>query len=215
MDLILFGPPGAGKGTQGELLARRFRLKRLSTGDMLRDALHAGTPLGLEAKKFMNAGELVPDDVILGMVGEALQQDGARSGVLFDGFPRTIAQAVRLDALLRDLGRPLGTVLVLDVDDETLVKRLSGRYSCPRCGAVYNQYFNPPSAAGVCGECGGALIQRADDAPETVRRRLEVYRAQTKPLIAFYEASPTPVQFVDGDREVGDVQEDLVKILTH
>jgi adenylate kinase len=215
MDLILFGPPGAGKGTQGELLARRFGLKRLSTGDMLREAEHAGTPLGLEAKKFMNAGELVPDDVILGMVGEVMRQDGARAGVLFDGFPRTIPQAERLDALLRDLGRPLGAVLVLDVDDDTLVKRLSGRYSCPRCGAVYNQYFNPPPADGMCGECGAQLVQRADDAPETVRKRLEVYRAQTEPLIDFYKASPTPVQFVNGDREVGDVQGDLVKILAH
>ena len=211
MELIIFGPPGAGKGTQGELLARHFGLKRLSTGDMLRESLQAGTPLGLEAKRFMNAGELVPDAVILGMVEQAMQRDGARSGVLFDGFPRTIAQAEGLNELLAGLGRPLDAVIVLDVEDETLVKRLSGRLYCPDCGTVYNRYFDPPPREGVCGNCGGALVQRPDDAPDTVRKRLEVYRAQTEPLIAHYTASATPVYHVDGDRDVPAVQADVRK----
>jgi adenylate kinase len=213
MDLIIFGPPGAGKGTQGELLARRFGLRRLSTGDMLREALEAGTPLGLEARRFMDAGELVPDQVILGMVREALQSNGSRRGVLFDGFPRTLPQAEALNALLGELGRPLHSVLVLEVDDETIVKRLSGRVTCPSCGAAYNTYFNPPPTAGECGLCGSRLTQRSDDSPETVRRRLEVYRAQTRPLIAFYERAGVPVRHVDGERSVEAVQDDLLAVV--
>ncbi len=213
MDVVLFGPPGAGKGTQGELLARRFGLMRLSTGDMLREALAAGTPLGLEARRVMNAGELVPDSVILGMVKESMQTEEARFGVLLDGFPRTLAQAEGLDALLQDLSRSLTGVLVLEVDDETLFKRLSGRVYCPRCGRVYNLYFDPPSTHGSCGECGGAPVQRPDDAPETVRKRLEVYRKQTEPLLEYYESSPTPVWRVDGDRAVQEVQRDLMGLL--
>lgn len=209
MELIIFGPPGAGKGTQGELLARHFGLKRLSTGDMLRESVQAGTRLGMEAKRFMNAGELVPDAVILGMVEEAMQQDGARAGVLFDGFPRTIPQAHGLNDLLEGLGRPLDAVIVLDVDDESLLKRLSGRLYCPSCGTVYNRYFNPPPTDGKCGKCGGALVQRPDDAAETVRKRLDVYRAQTEPLIAHYAASATPLHRVDGDRDVAAIQADI------
>lgn len=209
MELIIFGPPGAGKGTQGELLARHFGLKRLSTGDMLRESVQAGTRLGMEAKRFMNAGELVPDAVILGMVEEAMQQDGARDGVLFDGFPRTIPQADGLNDLLEGLGRPLDAVIVLDVDDESLLKRLSGRLYCPSCGTIYNRYFDPPPTDGKCGKCGGALVQRPDDAAETVRKRLDVYRAQTEPLIAHYAASSTPVHRVDGDRDVAAIQADL------
>lgn len=209
MELIIFGPPGAGKGTQGELLARHFGLTRLSTGDMLRESVQAGTRLGMEAKRFMNAGELVPDAVILGMVEEAMQQDGARDGVLFDGFPRTIPQADGLNDLLEGLGRPLDAVIVLDVDDESLLKRLSGRLYCPSCGTIYNRYFDPPPTDGKCGKCGGALVQRPDDAAETVRKRLDVYRAQTEPLIAHYAASSTPVHRVDGDRDVAAIQADL------
>jgi adenylate kinase len=213
MDIILFGPPGAGKGTQGELLAQRFGLHRLSTGDMLREARQAGTPLGREAQRFMDAGELVPDRVILGMVREVMQSARTRRGVLFDGFPRTLAQAEGLNLLMEELARPLDAVVVLDVDDESLVKRLGGRVYCPRCGTVYNQFFNPPPRQGECGNCGEQLTQRPDDAPETVRRRLEVYREQTRPLIAFYEASAVPVHRVDGDRPVEQVQMDLVDLI--
>jgi adenylate kinase len=213
MNLIIFGPPGAGKGTQGELLAQRHGLVRLATGDLLREALKAGTPLGLEARKFMDAGELVPDDVILGLVREVMEGKAAGRGVLFDGFPRTLEQAQGLEKVLREINRPLEAVIVLDVSDETLVKRLSGRLYCPNCGAVYNRYFNPPPVEGVCGVCSGALVQRADDAPDTVRRRLEVYRSQTQPLIAYFERSGVAVHYVNGDRKVDDVQTDLLRLV--
>src|SRR5690606_20848540 len=178
-DLILFGPPGAGKGTQGALLAERLGLLRLSTGDVLRDAVRRGTPLGAEARRYMDAGELVPDDVIVGIVRDCLAGDAADTGVIFDGFPRTLPQAERLDRLLASLGRSLEAVIVLEVPDETLVKRLGGRRSCPSCGALYNVYFDPPGEDGRCDACGGTLTQRPDDDPATVRRRLEVYREQT------------------------------------
>jgi len=212
MNLIFLGAPGAGKGTQGALLAERRGLRRVSTGDLLRDAVRKGTPLGQKAKAYMDAGELVPDEVILGLVREVLSERSEATGVLFDGFPRTIPQAEALDRLLEELGQRLDAVVVIDVPDDELVKRLSGRRSCPNCGAVYNVYFEPPRQAGVCDACGGALVERADDAAETVRRRLEVYREQTEPLIAYYEASETPVHYVDGSRSVDEVQRDIARV---
>ncbi|HEX6308954.1 MAG TPA: adenylate kinase [Longimicrobiales bacterium] len=212
-DLILFGPPGAGKGTQGALLAARLGLLRLSTGDVLRDAVRRGTSMGLEARRYMDAGELVPDEVIIGIVRDYLAGEAAETGVIFDGFPRTLPQADRLDELLGSLDRPLRAVLVLEVDDETLIRRLSGRRSCPTCGALYNVYFEPPREEGRCDQCGSELTLRADDEPDTVRRRLEVYTEQTAPLIDHYERSATPVHHVDGDRAVEEVQRDLVELL--
>src|SRR5688572_1815473 len=212
-DVIIFGPPGAGKGTQGALLAERFGLLRLSTGDVLRDAVQHGTPLGLEARRFMNAGELVPDAVILGIVGDHLRGPAATRGVIFDGFPRTLAQAQSLDGLLAQLGRTLGAVLVLEVDDETLVRRLSGRRSCPSCGALYNVYLKPPREDGRCDVCGADLGQRPDDAADTVRRRLEVYHEQTQPLLAYYESRQAPLRRVNGDRAVEAVQRELVGLM--
>jgi adenylate kinase len=213
MNLILFGAPGAGKGTQGELLARKFGLLRLSTGDLLRDAVREDTRLGREAKAYMDAGELVSDDVILGMVREAMLAAPDAKGFIFDGFPRTVTQAEGLEALLDDVGRPLDAVIALDVDDESIVRRLGGRLSCPSCAAVYNLYTDPPARDAVCDRCGGALVQRDDDRPETVRRRLAVYQAQTAPLIGFYEAGSTPVQHVDGDRPADQVQAELQALL--
>ena len=213
MNLVMFGPPGVGKGTQGALLAERRNMMRLSTGDLLRDAVRDGTPLGVKAKSFMDAGELVPDDVILGLVGEILERDTA-GGVIFDGFPRTLPQAQALDSLLADVGKPLDAVLVLHVDDEQLVKRLSGRRSCPKCGAVYNVYTPGQAADGTCEKCGTELVQRSDDHESTVRRRLQVYRDQTAPLVQYYESGPTPVHHVDGDRGIEDVQTDLVAALS-
>jgi len=213
MDIILFGPPGAGKGTQGVLLAERFHLQRLSTGDLLRDAVRRGTPLGQEARRYMDAGELVPDEVILGLVREYLQA-GGEQGVIFDGFPRTEAQARALDQLLAGLGRRIGAVLVLEVPDETLVRRISGRRSCPACGAVYNVHVDPPAVPGRCDRCGAGLVGRADDDEATVRRRLAVYQAQTAPLLDYYEAvAGTPVRRVPGDRAVEEVQRALVDLL--
>jgi adenylate kinase len=212
-DLILFGPPGAGKGTQGALLAERLGLLRLSTGDVLRDAVRRGTEMGLKAQRFMIAGELVSDDVILGIVRDYLCGEAVSRGVIFDGFPRTMPQARGLDNLLEEVGRPLRAVLVLEVDDETLIKRLSGRRSCPSCGAVYNVYFEPPRQEGRCDVCGATLTHRPDDAPETVRRRLEVYNEQTAPLLDYYDAGPVVVHRVNGDRDVAAVQADLVRLL--
>lgn len=212
-DLILFGPPGAGKGTQGALLAEKLGLLRLSTGDVLRDAVRRGTPMGAEARRYMDAGELVPDEVILGIVRDYLMGEAAGTGVICDGFPRTLAQAQQLDALLDELERPVHAVLVLDVEDETLVKRLSGRRTCGSCGALYNVFFEPPQQEGRCDACGSELTQRADDDPATVRRRLEVYQAQTAPIIAHYEKTGVPVIHVDGDRPVDAVQADLLEII--
>jgi adenylate kinase len=213
MDIILFGPPGAGKGTQGTLLAERFGLLRLSTGDLLREAVRQGTPLGREARRYMDAGELVPDDVILGLVREYLESEG-EAGVIFDGFPRTKEQARALDALLAELGRHIEAVLVLEVADETLVRRISGRRSCPACGAVYNIHLDPPATPGKCDRCGSDLVGRADDEEATVRRRLAVYRSQTAPVIGYYErAGRARVERVPGDRTVDQVQQSLVHLL--
>lgn len=197
------GPPGAGKGTQGERLARRFGVPRLSTGDMLRDARKAGTELGREARRYMDAGELVPDDVILGIVGEAVDAPGARRGFLFDGFPRTVAQAEGLDRLLGERSERLDAVVSLEVPDEEIVTRLSGRRVCEGCGAV--THVAAVGDAEECAECGGRLVQRADDRPETVRRRLEVYREQTEPVLAHYVGADPGLTAVDGTGDVDEV----------
>lgn len=212
MNLILFGPPGAGKGTQGELLSERCHLERLSTGDLLREAVRNDTPLGRKAKSIMAAGELVPDDLILGLVRDVIESSHAE-GFIFDGFPRTREQAEQLDRLLGELDRPLDAVVVLDVEDGVLLRRLSGRLSCPSCGAIHNVHSGTPGHEGVCDSCGGALRQRADDNEETVRRRLDVYRSQTRPLIDYYEASLAPVHHVNGDRPVAEVQMDILAVL--
>ena len=201
MNLILLGAPGAGKGTQGALLEERLGMGRIATGDLLREAVRQGTPLGTQAKKFMDAGELVPDAVILGLVGEA----AASGDNVFDGFPRTTVQAEALDAVLKSHGQRMDAVVVVDVPDELLVRRIAGRRSCPACGAVYNVHFQPPREAGVCDKCGGALTQRADDTEETVQRRLQVYRDQTEPLIGYYRGQGVPLHTIDGTQNVDDV----------
>ncbi len=213
MNLILFGPPGAGKGTQGALLARHFDIPRISTGDLLRDAVRAGSGLGREARRYMDAGELVPDAVILGLVRETLGGESAQRGFILDGFPRNVAQAEALNGILRFLHRQLDAVAVLDVADELVIKRIAGRRSCPACGAVYNVHFEPPQTPGRCDACGGELVQRGDDREETVQRRLEVYRAQTEPVLAFYGREGVPIRHVDGSRSVEDVQAQLVSAL--
>jgi adenylate kinase len=213
MNLVLFGPPGAGKGTQGTMLVDARSMLKISTGDILRDALRAGTPLGLEAQKFMNAGELVPDSVILGLVREAVQDAGHKNGIIMDGFPRTIAQAEGVDAMLQDLGQPIDAVVLLDVEDDVLVKRLSGRRSCGNCGSVFNVYFDPPQKDGVCDRCSNELAQRADDSRETVVRRLEVYKQQTAPIIDYYKQHGAEVHNISGDRAIDEVQRDILAIV--
>jgi adenylate kinase len=211
MNLVLFGPPGAGKGTQGTVLAETRGLMKISTGDILRDAVRAGTTLGIEAKKFMDAGELVPDSVILGLVREAILDAG--SGFIMDGFPRTIAQAEGVDAMLAEMQKSIDAVIVLEVPDEALVQRLSGRRSCPNCGSVYNVYFDKPKQDERCDRCNTELVQRVDDKKETVVRRLDVYKQQTSPIIEYYQNHGAPVHTIDGDRGIDDVQRDILEIL--
>jgi adenylate kinase len=184
--VAFLGPPGAGKGTQARDLAQEWRVPHLATGDMLREAVAAGTPLGREAKGYMDQGALVPDDVIIRMMGERLGKADAGRGFILDGFPRTIAQAEALAKLLKDLGQSLDTVVYFDVSEPELLRRLTGRRVCRTCGHSYHMTSNPPKRAGVCDDCGGELYQRDDDAETTVRKRLDVYQRQTAPLLDYY-----------------------------
>jgi adenylate kinase len=186
LNLILLGPPGAGKGTQAELLTAEFPLAYIATGDMLRAAVAAGTPLGRQAKGYLESGELVPDEVIISVILERLQEDDAADGFLLDGFPRTVPQAEALGQALEDLGRRLTAVLLIEAPDEEIVRRLSGR-RISASGRVYHVEFDPPAVEGVDDVDGTPLLQREDDKPETIRRRLEVFHAQTAPLVAYYD----------------------------
>ncbi|MBI4539274.1 MAG: adenylate kinase [Gemmatimonadetes bacterium] len=205
MILVLLGPPGVGKGTQGELVAGERGWRRIATGDLLRVAVRGGTELGRRAKCYMDAGELVPDELIVAMVREALAGADA-DGVVFDGFPRTEAQAAALDEVLDGLRRPVDRVLVFEAPEPVVVRRLSGRRSCPSCGAVYNVYLAPPREDERCERCGSELARRSDDEPETVRRRLAVYREETAPLIAYYERRGAEVLRVAADGTVEEVR---------
>jgi adenylate kinase len=209
LNLILLGPPGAGKGTQAARLTEDFGLPHISTGDMLRTAVQAGTPLGVEAKSYMDAGELVPDELIIRVILERLRDDDARDGFLLDGFPRTIDQADALGDALGGLDRRLTAALLIDVADEEVVKRISGRRLCKKDQShVFNIYFDPPKHDDVCDRCGAALYQRDDDNEETLRKRLTVYHAQTEPLIAYYEKQGLLRRF-DGRRPPGDVHDHI------
>jgi adenylate kinase len=208
MRVILLGAPGAGKGTQGALLAKRHGVERISTGELLRNAVRADSPLGHKARSFMDAGELVPDDVMLGLVREILAGE-AHDGFVLDGFPRTLEQANGLRDIMAEVDTALDAVVVLKVENDVLLKRLSGRRSCPGCEAVYNVYFDPPTEASICDRCGSELKQRSDDDPETVMRRIQVYGDQTRPLVQYYEESGVPVVYIDGGRKVEVVQADI------
>ena len=184
MILVFLGPPGAGKGTQAKLLSQRMGFLHLSTGDLLREAVKNQTPLGKKAKEYMDRGELVPDELIVQLIEETMPKDG---NVILDGFPRTVNQALALEEMLRVKGEKISKVLFFDVPDEVIIDRLSGRRVCSKCGAVYHVKYNPPKVEGVCDLCGGSLVQRDDDKEEVVKKRLEVYRKQTQPLIEFYQ----------------------------
>jgi len=186
MRVVLVGAPGAGKGTQAKYIAAHYGIPPISTGDIFRGNIAAQTDLGKTAKRFMDAGDLVPDNVTIGIVRERLGQDDTVSGFLLDGFPRTVTQAEALEEIVADLGTPLDVALELQVEDDEVVRRLSGRRTCRGCGHVWHVEFDPPDVDAVCDECGGELFQRDDDLPETIRRRLEVYSEQTEPLIGFY-----------------------------
>jgi len=213
MRLVLVGPPGAGKGTQAEFISAHLSVPKISTGDIFRANVSQGTPLGREAKKFMDAGDLVPDEITVGMVRDRLAEDDAGKGFLLDGFPRNVPQARTLDDLLLEAGTPLDVVLELVVDDDEVVRRLSGRRTCRNCGHIWHVDFDPPSVEGVCDSCGGELFQRDDDKPETVRHRLEVYRVQTEPLIGFYREAGKLVA-IDALGAVEDVTERAIGALT-
>lgn len=205
MVVVLLGPPGVGKGTQAVRLVDELAAAHVSTGDLLRAARREGTELGTLAQGFMDRGELVPDDLILDLVKEHLAGFDASTDVMFDGFPRTTDQATGLDRVLEASGRRVDAVVLFEAPDDVLVKRLSGRRSCPECGAVYNAYFSPPATEGVCDRCEGTLVHRADDEPETVQRRLQVYLDQTAPLIAFYEDHAAAMTRISADRDVEEI----------
>jgi adenylate kinase len=202
MYLVLLGPPGAGKGTQAERLQEELKLPHVASGDLFRENIGNETGLGLLAKRYIDRGQLVPDDVTIAMVRERLQQPDCADGVILDGFPRTLAQAEALDKMLAGTGRTLAGVLYINVSDEVLVRRLSGRWICGQCQTPYHTAFSPPAEEGVCDECGGKLYQRDDDRPKTVRARLRVYREQTAPLIDYYRQAGLLVE-VDG---FGDIE---------
>ncbi|OQY20544.1 MAG: adenylate kinase [Desulfobacteraceae bacterium 4572_35.1] len=204
MKLILLGPPGAGKGTQAKMLIQRYGVPQISTGDILRGAVKEGSPMGLKAKSFMDAGGLVPDEVVVGIVEERLQKPDCDKGFILDGFPRTVPQADALAGTLSSLGKNLDAVISLEVDIEALVARLAGRRTCDSCGAGYHVAYEPPAVDGVCDKCGGKLIQRDDDKEETIRKRMAVYNEQTSPLVDYYRNAGL-LRTVDGMLPIDEV----------
>jgi adenylate kinase len=212
MNIILLGAPGAGKGTQAARMVERYSAPQVSTGDIFRKAVGEGTPLGVEAKKYMDAGELVPDGIVIGIVKERLAEPDLAGGFILDGFPRTVPQADALDAALEDMGKGIDAVISVDVPSEALVERLTARRQCRRCGRIYNVLVDPPEAEGVCDACGGEVYQRDDDTVQTVTNRLEVYERQTAPLIECYEAKGL-LKHIDGTRDIDDVFAGIVSVL--
>jgi adenylate kinase len=204
LNLILFGPPGAGKGTQAERLRSDFQLPFISTGDMLRANVKEQSELGMKAKEYMDAGDLVPDELILAMVADRLSESDAQDGFILDGFPRTLDQAKALDKQLSDLGRRVTAALLIDVPDEEVIRRLAGRRVCVKSGHNYHVEFDPPKHDGVCDQDGSRLIQRDDDKPEVIANRLRIYHAKTKPLVDYYDKLGT-MRRIDGTREPADV----------
>ncbi|MHB1389907.1 MAG: adenylate kinase [Thermoleophilia bacterium] len=212
MRLVLLGAPGAGKGTQAKKLIEMMAIPQISTGDLLRAAVGEGTQLGLEAKSFMDKGELVPDSVVLGMMKERLGADDCKNGFILDGFPRNTAQAQALDEMLVSLDMPLDSALSVDVPLEDLMKRLTGRRTCKECGQMYNIHFSAPAVDGKCDKCGGELYQRDDDQEETIQKRLEVYTQQTAPLIDYYSGKGI-LKSVQGTGNIDDIFANVVKTL--
>jgi adenylate kinase len=213
MNVVLLGPPGAGKGTQAKLLGKARSLVQLSTGDMLRAAVASGSGLGRKAGDVMERGELVPDELVIGLIAERMDQDGKAPGFILDGFPRTIAQAEALDQLLAGRGKRLDAVVEMRVDDEALVKRITGRFACADCGEGYHDPFKMPKVPGVCDRCGGTeFVRRRDDTEEVVRARLMAYHTQTEPLIGYY-GPQGKLRTVDGMADIDTVQEEIVEAL--
>lgn len=212
MNLILLGPPGAGKGTQAELLIEKFNIPHISTGDMFRAAIKEGTSLGVEAKKIMDSGQLVPDEIVIGIVKERLLKDDCQKGFLLDGFPRTVPQADALGNFLSENGRKISAVINIEVDFGILLKRITGRRVCRNCAAVYHVETKPSQTPGVCDHCGGEVYLRADDSPETVSKRLSVYQSQTEPLIKYYDQEGLLLTF-DGQEAIPVLFEKICQTL--
>jgi adenylate kinase len=212
LNLILFGPPGAGKGTQADRLQADFQLPYVATGDMLRANVRDETELGRQAKEFMDKGELVTDELIVAMAADRLQQEDARDGFLLDGFPRTLAQARALDEMITKLGRRISAVVLIDVPDDVVVRRLSGRRVCVKAGHPYHVDFDPPKREGICDQDGSRLVQRDDDRPDVVENRLRVYHAQTEPLVEYYDDQGL-LRRIDGTRDQSDVHDHIRAVL--
>lgn len=213
MHLILLGPPGAGKGTQSDYLRDKYKLNKLATGDMLREAAASGSTLGDHVKEIMASGQLVSDEIMVSLIRECINSDASANGFILDGFPRTLAQAEALDEMLKEEGKSLDFVIELEVNDNILVERISGRYACAKCGAGYHDAFKQPAVAGVCDACGSTeFTRRADDNAETVSKRLEQYHAMTAPLLPFYEAKGQ-LKSVDGMASIDEVTRQLEAVL--
>jgi adenylate kinase len=212
MQIVLLGPPGVGKGTQADQLEKALGVPHVASGDLFRENLKQDTPLGREAREYMDRGELVPDDITIAMVRERLQASDCRQGVILDGFPRTVPQAEGLEDVLSELGWQLDGVFNITAPEEELVSRLSGRRICRNCQTPYHVRFNPPTHPGVCDVCGGELYQREDDKPETVRKRLQVYHEQTAPLIDYYRKAGL-LHVIDGDQAIDAVTRDLMQAI--
>ncbi len=212
MNIILLGPPGAGKGTQAKKIAEHYSLPHISTGDILRENISNNTSLGIKAKSYMAKGELVPDELLITIIRDRLSKPDCLKGFLLDGYPRTVPQADALQMILTESNKKLDVVLNIDVDDEELVKRLSGRRVCASCGMSYHMIFNPPKEDEICDKCGGKLYQREDDKPEAIRNRLIVYKKQTQPLIEYYTRKSL-LRTVDGGKDIPEIFKDIKKIL--
>lgn len=213
MDLILLGPPGGGKGTQAKRLMDKYGLIQLSTGDMLRAAVASGSEVGRKAKAVMDAGQLVSDDIVIAIIDDRLDQPDTKQGVIFDGFPRTVAQAQALDAMMRRKGRNLDFAIEIRVPDEPIVERITGRFTCAKCGAGFHDKFQRPKVEGVCDTCGAReFTRRADDNAETVNKRLQAYHAQTAPLLPYYDAQGK-LRVVDGTQDIAEVTRALEALL--
>ncbi|RLI87126.1 MAG: adenylate kinase [Archaeoglobales archaeon] len=212
MNIILLGPPGGGKGTQAKKIVEKYGIPHIATGDILRDAVAKGTELGKKAKEYMDRGELVPDEIVIGIVEERLKQPDCEKGFLLDGFPRTLKQAEALDDMLKGLNRKIDVTIYIDVPEEEVVRRIANRRSCKRCGAVYHLIYAPPKEPNKCDKCGGELYQRDDDKEETVRQRFKVYMENTAPLIEYYEKKGLLYR-VDGTKSIDEVWSQIEDVL--
>tara|TARA_B100000678_G_scaffold52058_1_gene41549 strand:- start:197 stop:838 length:642 start_codon:yes stop_codon:yes gene_type:complete len=212
MRLIFIGPPGVGKGTQAKLIKQYFGIVHLSTGDILREEISQSTSLGIKAKKYIDKGHLVPDDELLNIMGKRLNQDDTKKGYLLDGYPRTIPQAEGLDSFINKMNQKIDSVISIELDDQSIIKRLSSRRTCEGCGNITNLLFNPPKIEGKCNKCSGKLLQRSDDGNQVIIKRIEVYNKQTAPLLKYYQKKDL-IKRIDGSGNINSVYQQIVKVL--